>query len=127
MGLYLSKNRGVFTELLAKILLLEGSCYTACWLEDRTRASGWTEFDMLSECWRREHFSTAQLAIYLITGYAISRPVLKNVLPPPALRQHIKLCPADWLLFGLPAIRQCSNFLPTEVSLRIIMNIFIFS
>ena len=51
----------------------------------------------------------------------ISRPVLKNVLPPQALRQHIKLCPADWLLFGLPAIRQCSNSLATEVYLRIIV------
>ena len=36
----------------------------------------------------------------------------------PALRQNIKLCPSDWLLFGLPAIRQCNNSLPTKFWLK---------
>ena len=69
---------------------------------------------------------SAVVKMYPVTRIRdISRTVLKNcrkVLPPPALRQNIKLCPADWLLFGLPAIRQYSNSLPTEVFLYLVNN-----
>ena len=78
--------------------------------------------------WPRIIGSCENLPGYPDTRYiATCAKTCRKVLPPPALRQNIKLCPADWLLFGLPAIRQCSNSLPTEVSLRIIVKIFVFN